>query len=383
MYILVFPAVTMPIVSSLGLPLEEVVKLSFLMYLFYGLGALPAGYIVDRWEAKTMMLFGVFAMGAGLLLAGVFPSPRTMPASLLIVGIGASIYHPAGLALISRTVQRRGYALAINGVYGNLGIAAAPFITGVLTWLFSWQVAFVVLGATSMAASLLLGMIHVDESLQVAERDSSRDGSGMAKYFVILCFALVLGGLTYRGNTVLLPAYLELKAPFFRDLIQSLSFLKTQGTGTLAATILTSLVFLMGIFGQILGGRLADRYDLRYAYLVVHAAAVPFLLGMAFTTNYWLAVCAGFFVLFSLGMQPIENSLIAALTPHRWRSTGFAVKFILNFGIGASAVYLVGLVRLRYPLEAVYIVLSGIAALLVISIVVLIASSRRIRRLKN
>ncbi len=139
----------------------------------------------------------------------------------------------------------------------------------------------------------------------------------------------------------------------------------------------------MGIFGQMLGGKLADRFDLRYAYLAVHAASVPFLLAMAWTTDYVLAACAAMYVFFSLGMQPIENSLVAALTPARWRSTSFAIKFILVFGVGATAVHLVGKVKAAYSLEAVYVFLAAVAFLLVSSILGVIIASRKIHRIQN
>lgn len=383
MFILVFPAATMPIVTTLGIPLEVALRLSFLMYLTYGLAALPVGYLADRWQARKLLLFGVYAMGAGLFLSGLFPSPNTIPWTLLLVGLGASIYHPAGLAMISRTVERRGRALAINGVWGNLGIAAAPLLTGILTWLFSWQVAFMSLGLSSILTGFLLGLVRIDETPHQIEKTRSRTDADSTKYFLILCVALVMGGLTYRGNTVLLPAYLELKTTFFKSLIDSLSFLKTSGTATLAATVLSSMVYLMGVIGQLYGGRVADRYDLRFAYLAVHSAALPFLFAMAFTSEILLAVCAGIYVVFSLGMQPIENSLIAALTPTRWRSTAFAVKFILVFGVGAASVYLVGAVKSNFSLEAVYVFLGGVAFLLVSSIIALVLASRRVPHIRN
>ncbi|MFQ5512710.1 MAG: hypothetical protein ACE5EO_12790, partial [Candidatus Krumholzibacteriia bacterium] len=173
------------------------------------------------------------------------------------------------------------------------------------------------------------------------------------------------------------------KTTFFRNLIDAVSYIKSQGTATLAATVLTSIVFLMGIFGQMLGGKLADRFDLRYGYLAVHAASVPFLLAMAWTTDYLLAFCAAMYVFFSLGMQPVENSLVAALTPARWRSTSFAIKFILVFGVGSAAVYLVGRVKTAYSLEMVYVFLAGVAFILVLSIMGVIVASRRIHRIRN
>ena len=383
MFVLVFPAVTMSVVSSLGMPLEDVIKMGFLMYLLYGVGALPAGYIVDRWQAKNMLLIGIFTMGAGLAMAGIFATPRMIPVGLMVVGVGAAIYHPAGLALISRTTRRRGYALAINGVWGSLGIASAPLVAGILSWLFNWQTAFVILGSAGLVVALALSSIRIDETVIAEGRRASNGGGSYAKYYIVLCLALVLGGLIYRGNMVLLPAYLEIKTTFFHQLIGSLSFIKTEGTSTLAATLLASLVLVVGMFGQLLGGRAADRYDLRFAYLAFHAMSVPFLLGMAFATNYFLVFCAAMFAVFNLGMQPIENSLIAAFTPTRWRSTGYAVKFVLNFGIGSTVVYMIGYVKTRFELETVYVFLTGLAILLVSSIIGLIVISRRGPSIRN
>jgi MFS family permease len=383
-FVLVFPAVTMPLVADLGMPIEDVVKISFLMYLCYGLFALPVGLIVDHWQAKRMLVIGQCLMGAGLLAAGLLRSPGVMTVALGVVGVGASVYHPAGLALISRTVERRGYAMGVNGVFGNLGIASAPLATGVLTWAFGWSTAFVILGVFGLVVGVALAFLRVDETVVPSgHKKTDAGGSELATYFVILCFALVFAGIAYRGNMLLLPAYLELRTSFFSDLLGSLSFLRTQGTATLAATVLTSFVLLTGIFGQIVGGRMADRHDLRRAYLFYHAMSLPCILGMAFATDWLLALCAAGYAFFSLGMQPIENSLIAALTPHKWRSTSFAVKFILNFGVGACVVYLISPIKHAFSLETVYIFLAGSTALLVASVVVLLVASRRLESVRN
>lgn len=382
-FILVFPAVTIPMTKSLGIPLEDVLKLSFLMYLSYGLFALPVGLLVDHWQAKGMLVIGLLLMGTGYLLSGLRPDPSTLYLSLGIVGVGASVYHPAGMALISKTVRRRGYALGINGVFGNLGIATAPLVTGLLTWLTSWETAFVILGFTGVGTGIALAFVPVDEAIDPVVSRSDGDGTNLIKYFLILCLALVCGGIAYRGNMILLPAYFELKTTFFHDAIASLSFIKLAGTATLAATILTSLVLMTGMFGQVFGGKLADRIDLRRAYLLVHGASLPFILLMAFTSEYLLALCAGAYVFFSLGMQPVENSLIAAFTPRRWRSTSFAMKFILNFGVGASVIYIVGPIKNAFSVETVYVFLAGVTLVLVLSIVTLLFTSRSIAAVRN
>ena len=380
---LAFPAITMPLTAAFGMPLEEVVKLSFLMYLLYGVLALPVGLLADRYRARPMLVGGVFLMGVGLVVAGAFPDPLVMAAALAVVGVGASVYHPAGIALISHTVRLRGLALGVNGVFGSLGIALAPLATGMLAWAFGWQVALVILGGVGLVTAALLTRVHVDETIRPTTTRTEPDGRAMAPYFVILCVALVLGGIVYRGNMLLLPAYMELHTTFLSDFIARLPLPERHRTTTLAASILASVVMFAGLFGQLAGGRLADRMELRRAYLAFHAASLPFLLAMAFTNEVALVACAAAYGFFSFGMQPIENSLIAAITPVRWRSTSFAVKFVLNFGVGASAVQLVGPIKTAYSLEMVYVFLAGLVFLLVASVVALMIASRRIPAIRN
>lgn len=385
-FTLAFPAIAIPLTTAFAMPLEDVVKLSFWMYLLYGVLALPVGLAADRWRAKPMLVFGIALMGAGLMVAGAFPHPAVMTTAMAFVGMGASVYHPAGLALISRTVRQRGVAMGVNGVFGNLGIALAPLLTGLLSWVFGWQAALILLGACGLVVAAWLQTLHVDESIRPAAKPVAHDGvpaRDMARYFVILCVALVLGGIAYRGNMLLLPAYLEIKTTFLANLLDRLPFSRGHSTATFAATVLSSIVLFGGLFGQIVGGRLADRMELRRAYLLFHGCSLPFILAMAFTGNVPLVACAVAYEFFSLGMQPIENSLIAGMTPERWRSTSYAIKFMLTFGVGAVAVQLVAPIKQAYSLEMVYAFLAAVVFLLVLSIVALIVASRKIPAVRN
>ena len=64
-------------------------------------------------------------------------------------------------------------------------------------------------------------------------------------------------------------------------------------------------------------------------------------------------------------MQPIENSLFAQLTPERWRSTAYGLKFTLTFGIGASAVAVVEIVAPSQGFVGVYHVLAFVVGAIV------------------
>ena len=382
LYMLVFPSLVTPLREELGLGLGEAVELAFFGYLVYGLGALPAGLITDRWRARWMLAICLSIAGLGAVLAGMSGTPAALTLSLGLVGLGASIYHPTGMALISRTFsKRRGRALGINGVFGNIGLAGAPFITGMLTASFGWRAAYWILGVPGVVGGLLVAITPIDETPTAEAREEARSAQpdGVWPYFLLLCVAMTLGGLAYRGSSLVMPSYFELKATFLTPLAsRTVELLGGSGAKTAAATTLTSLVYLMGVVGQLIGGRIADRYDLRLGYLFFHAATLPALVVMVVATEVPLLLAAMTYVLFSLGMQPIENSLVAKLTPASWRSTAYGLKFILTFGVGSLAVVLVGRLPSTDSLPWVFVVVACLELALVAAAATLWLSSRRV-----
>ena len=379
-YEMIFPALAIPLMLSLQIDLAEVLKLSFLMYLLYGLTALPWGMVADRFNNRSALIIFFMGTSLGALLTALSDTSTSLMLSLAVIGFFASIYHPAGMGLISLGIRNRGMALGINGVAGNLGLISAPFAAGILNWLVGWEVTYLIIGGAGVIWGAILFLVDIDEMPVHADQENhsstSGGGNNHIQYFVVLCVAMTIAGLVYRGNSIVLPAYLELKASFLWDIFRGLELPNLAGAKTVAATLLASTIYCIGILGQILGGRVADRYDLRWMYLGFHVCSLPFIVLMGLVDQQLLVISAGLYILFSLGMQPIENSLVAKYTPNRWRSTGYGIKFILTFGIGALAVYLVGWIKEMWDLATVYLVGGGLVFLLLMTIVLLIWVSR-------
>lgn len=380
-YELIFPALAIPLMISLKMTLPEVLKLSFFMYLLLGLGALPWGIVSDNFGNRRSLVIFFIGTGTGAILTAFSDSGTSIMLSLAIIGFFASIYHPAGLGLISLGTRNRGMALGINGVAGNIGLATAPFAAGLLNWLVGWQITYLLIGLFSIFWGIILYFKNIDETpITHDNEDMANTGANnnYLKYFLILCVVMTLAGLAYRANSVVLPAYLEFKASFLWKLLQSIDSTNIEGIKTMAATLLASSVYTVGIFGQLAGGKLADKYDLRWLYLIFHGLSLPFLILMGILSEQFLVVSAGFYLFFALGMQSIENSLVAKFTPNRWRSTGYGTKFILTFGVGSIAVYLVGWIRELWSLNVVYFFSGGIVILVLLCITCLIFFSRGI-----
>jgi len=362
--------------------LPDILKLGFPMYLLFGLAALPWGMISDRFGNRRSLVIFFLGCGLGALMTAASSSEMMVMVSLGVIGFFNSIYHAAGMGMISMGTRNRGTALGINGAFGNIGMVSAPFTAGLFNWLFGWRITYVVIGGICLLWGLFLWLVPIDERpVRPEENDPSPAGgtsNHYGKYFLILCVVMTLSGLVYRGNSLLLPAYLEYRAGFLWDYLRQFRLENMAGVKTLAATVLASFVYLIGIIGQLIGGRLADRFDLRWLYFAFHALSLPFVLLMSLLTEVPLVVAASFYILFALGMQPVENSLVARFTPVRWRSTSYGIKFILVFGVGSFSVYLVGWLEEAWGLESVYVAAGGLVFFLLGWILVLIRVSRGI-----
>ena len=101
-------------------------------FIAFGVGAIAAGWIADKWSREGMMVIFFIGIGASSIVTALADSPLEMALGLLAIGVFAAIYHPVGVAMVVQGRRNTGVPLAINGVSGNLGVAAAALLTGFL-----------------------------------------------------------------------------------------------------------------------------------------------------------------------------------------------------------------------------------------------------------
>lgn len=371
---MVFPAVLLPMAEQLNLSMTEVLGISFWMYLLFGITALPWGLAADRWGAGPFL--GLFYLGAGIsaLAAALWiDSAGVLLISLAALGLFSGIYHPTGLGLISKEIRRVSMAMGYNGMFGNLGLAVAPLIAGVFNFLWGPESVYVFLGIMNVSGIVLMKMFPITYTRDGMASTAEDDG-GMLSAFVILLVAMMLGGIAYRGATVILPAYFELKNQGIFQWLSSTSGLSL--STNLVATVVTFFIYLTGMAGQYTGGRLAERFDPRHCYLIFHGITVPVAMLMAMTWDIPLVILAMIYLFFLLGMQPIENTLVARFSPRRFHHSAYGTKFILAFGVGSLAVKLVGAIESLVSIEAVFTTMGMISLIMVGVIVLLILRTK-------
>lgn len=334
---LLYPTVVLALEGSFGLSYGELIALSFPGTVLYGLLALPAGWLGDRWSAERMMVTFYLGSGAAAIATGLADRPAGIAVGLALVGAFGAIYHPVGLAWLVRNAENRGRALGLNGLFGSIGVGSASFVAAALTNLAGWRAAFIVPGAVCLAIGLALGLCVRAGRVVAAKADRKPqpdpDRGAAVRAFVVLSMTMLCAGITWQALTVVLPKLFE----------QRLTGLS--GGSTLAVGGFVSLVFAFSAATQLVGGWVADRFPLKRVYVLSWAVQVPVLLILTRAAELPLLLAATLVFCVLVIATPVENSLLVCYTPGRWRATAFGAKFVLSMGVAALGVPLVALVH--------------------------------------
>ena len=120
-----------------NLSYDELIKLWSLGALLIGLGAIPFGWLSDRWSRSSMMVIMFIGMGFSSILCGLSNSIIGLFIGLSILGLSCSIYHPVGIAWVVNSSKKKGRSLGINGIFGGVGIGSGAFVAGFVYYLLA------------------------------------------------------------------------------------------------------------------------------------------------------------------------------------------------------------------------------------------------------
>jgi MFS family permease len=331
-FLLFYPTVVLALGDEFGMTYDQLLPLSLGAFIMYGLGALPAGWLGDRWSAKGMLTLMFIGMGVGAFITGAATGPLQIIIGLSIIGLFGSIYHPVGIATVVRYAKNRGKALGANGIFGGLGMASAAAVAGALTQWVSWRAAFYVPGGVSILVGLLF-MWHVPKFKDAGAGKSDEENKGAGIRQIIPVLAILIGssiciGTVYQATSISMPKLLATRIDF-------------AASSVFITGILVSVIYVVGAFGQYFGGTLADKWNLKMLYVLGFALQAPFLFLISITSGLMLFPVALLAVLLSLGIQPISDSLLAHSVPARWHATAYGARFVASLGVSAAAVPLI------------------------------------------
>src|SRR5215813_6529990 len=157
------------LMHDFGLNYTEVGALMSIFFVVSGTGQALAGFAVDRFGPRRVLLFGVSSLALSGFALAAASNYAMLALAAGLAGLGNSVFHPVDFTILNRRVspQRLGYAFSAHGLSGNLGWAAAPVFMAGIAGLAGWHWAGFAAGllATSVLATLLWqrGLLDVRE----------------------------------------------------------------------------------------------------------------------------------------------------------------------------------------------------------------------------
>ncbi|WP_345784780.1 MFS transporter [Natronococcus wangiae] len=364
-------------------------------YGLFGVGALPGGLLVDRFGSRTLISGCLAGMGLSFLILSLAPGVVGVTVALALWGAAASVYHPAGLTLISNGVEERGRGFAYHGMAGNVGIAGGPLLTAVLLLAFDWRVVAAVLAVPALVAAVVGVTVEFDPTAAVELTDggdlrgvpnSLAEFAGETRRLFTLGFLLVFiivsfNGLYYRGVLTFLPDLLD---SFLTAAVGDVRLGVFDSDGPIAeeldlAQYLYAGLLTVGIGGQYLGGRLTDAIEPDRGLVIMLTAltAIALLFVPAAHAGLWGLVAVSVALSFALfAMQPLTQATIAKYSLPESRGLSFGYTYLAIFGIGALGAAIVGAVLTYASASVMFVVLAGFSAIGCLLAVSLVTTQR-------
>ena len=296
-----------------------------------------------------MMAIMFFGMGLSSIICGLSSSILGLFIGLSILGLACSIYHPVGIAWVVNSSIKKGKALGINGIFGGVGIGSGAFIAGFLLKFFSWNFTFILPGLISIFLGfVLLYLIYLKKiSFTNIKSDFIKEvntTNNLILIAIIMLCAMFGLGLTFQIMQTSLPKVFDIRLNNF----------STFGIGT---TI--GIIYLISGLMTFIGGLLADKFSLKYIYVIGLAGQIPCYFAIAYFSDFPLIFVCLFAAMFNSSILPAENILLSKFTPEKHHGLIYGCKFIIAFGSGPIAVFLVAKIyELTFEFTNLFIISS-------------------------
>ncbi len=402
MYELAIPIFITVWIADLGLGSATLGVAVAIGYALYGIGSVPGGVATDAYGSKRLLVVCLLGMGVSFLLLAVVDGLLGVTAALAVWGLAASIYHPAGLRLISTGVTERGTGFGYHGIAGNVGIASGPLLAATLLIVFEWRVVAAVMALPALVVAVYTTYVSVDElaAVETAGNDPTSTERGreaaaeeapesgdspslrgvftdsraiFAGGFLVAFPMLILEGFFYRGVLTFLP---DMLASY-----ESLAPVTVAGERVDPSGYVFVGLLVVGMAGQYVGGKLSDAMAPEKAvigaFLALTGISVLFV-PAAESGLFALLVVSGLlgFVLF--GEQPLLQAVVADYSGSSVRGLSYGYMFLGVFGVGALGAAFSGAV-LAYATQQTLFLLLAVVPLIAALIATVLWRSYSVR----
>jgi len=351
----------------------------------FGLFSLPAGWLADKWSRDGMMCVFFVGIGLAAIATGFAQSALQIGIGLFVIGMFAAIYHPVGLAIVTMKWKNTGMRIAVNGVWGNLGVAGAALITGFLIDNGGWRMAFVLPGLFSIVmGGLYLALrrdsIRADRQAPKAAAGAAEENASPAyralliRVSAIVFLTTAVSSIIFQSTTFALPKIFDERLQgLATDLSAWMDRVPGTGQGDVATVIgaLAFITFAVASIAQLVVGGTLDRFGPRRVFMTVAIIQLIFFSVMpGLTDGIALAVALGFMI-GAFGQIPINDYMIGKTASGAYRARIYGVRYVVSFTVLALSLPLIAFVYQNWGFDTLFRILAGAAVVILAAVTIL------------
>jgi MFS transporter, FSR family, fosmidomycin resistance protein len=341
--------------NELGLSYVQIGSILTTQAVCGAISNIPGGLLVDSVGRKgLLMAISLFWIGAPYLLMGFSYDYWLLLTCAALVGIGNNLWHPTAIPLLAQHFpDRKGLAVSIHGMGGNVGDAVAPFVAGALLAYLTWRQVVIVNVIPGIAMSLLLlallgGMRSKPRAAPESAARPKRSFGEVLRDFrtlltnrvlIFLCASSVFRSMTHGGLMAFLPIYLARELNY-SPLWIGAAMAALQTAGFIAAPISGHLSDTMG------------RRQIIMSSMAVTAVIIAFMImaGQSSAFVFFIAFLGFFF----FSIRAVLQAWLLDATPANMGGSSIGLLFAIQ-SLGSSIGPLVcGLIADRYGLLATF-----------------------------
>lgn len=260
------------IADDLAVPLPNAGLLVSLYALGVAIGAPLLTALTGRWNRKTVLITIMTLFMMGNLLAWQAPSYETLVLARILTGLAHGVFFSIGSTIATGLVSKDKEASAIAIMFTGLTVA---LVTGVPlgTWIgqeFGWRATFLTVSLLGLGALIGSAMLIPNNLKQPPATTLSEQLKVLTQPRLLLVYAMTAIG--YGGTFVA-----------FTYLVPILEQVSGFSSGNVALIIL--IYGISVAFGNIWGGKLADKIGPIKALHIIFTALALILLTFTYTAS--------------------------------------------------------------------------------------------------
>lgn len=311
-----------------------------MIFSVYQLGYIASGVILTTLTDKinTRLIFVIAALWSATanLLFALYANDFTSAMILrCLTGLGMGGTYMPGLKLVAERFESKERGRAIGIYVGSLvlGASLSLAVTGWITSIYNWRIAFIVCSASVLFGGLL--SIYLFRGYRPLQHKSQGKGFA-AEVLKNRPALLIIGG--YGAHMWEMYGMRSWLAPFMTSAL--LAWGVESGRATGYASAIAATMVGIGTFSTAITGSLSDRYGrtATVSIVMITGALFSFCFGWLINTNIWLLLLIGIIYGYLIVAEsPVFSTGLTELVNPAYLGAAMGLQSLVGYSLGMIA----------------------------------------------